>query len=217
MSLIKTAHFAHFHGKLAELKIFHAKCRLFYLILIFWITQNISKTKKNQNFVFQKNNFPKKVVPAVTDICTGGQQCKYELLGSGVNISYYLHGVNFFCYCSKKYEGMQISLSNFAHTYICTSWHYEVAVNLHPAICFIYRVNPVLNPDILTQVYNKLLHRWSAGWSFEYRTLWSSHVRWRGISKPETQSWLLSQIQEQQLWLPGISHNNWIIYSKISI
>ena len=29
-----------------------------------------------------------------------------------VNISYYLHGGAHFCYCSKKYEGMQISLSN---------------------------------------------------------------------------------------------------------
>ena len=56
------------------------------------------------------------ITPAITDIC--GQQCKYQLLGSGVNISYYLHGGDFFCYCSKKYEGMQISLSNFAHTYI---------------------------------------------------------------------------------------------------
>ena len=31
----KNALFANFHGKLAKLKIFHAKCRLFYLILIF--------------------------------------------------------------------------------------------------------------------------------------------------------------------------------------
>ena len=42
------------------------------------------------------------ITPAITDICTGGQQCKYQLLGSGVNISYYLHGGDFFCYCSKK-------------------------------------------------------------------------------------------------------------------
>ena len=57
----------------------------------------ISKTKKNEN-----NYLSKKVVPAITDICTGGQQCKYQLLSSGVNISYYLHGGDFFCYCSKK-------------------------------------------------------------------------------------------------------------------
>ena len=42
------------------------------------------------------------ITPAITDICTGGQQCKYQLLGSGVNISYYLHGGDFFCYCSNK-------------------------------------------------------------------------------------------------------------------
>ena len=29
-------------------------------------------------------------------------------------------------------------------------------LNLQPAICFIYRVHPVLHPDILTQVYNKI-------------------------------------------------------------
>ena len=64
------------------------------------------KIYKKQNKIskkyFQKNNFQKKVVPAITDICTGGQQCKYQLLSSGVNISYYLHGGDFFCYCSKK-------------------------------------------------------------------------------------------------------------------
>ena len=27
-------------------------------------------------------------------------------------------------------------------------------LNLQPEICFIYRVNPVLHPDILTHVYN---------------------------------------------------------------
>ena len=43
--------------------------------------------RKNALFA-QKNNFQKKVVPEITDICTGGQQCKYQLLGSGVNISY---------------------------------------------------------------------------------------------------------------------------------
>ena len=59
------------------------------------------KQKINKNKYFQKNNFQKKVVPAITDICTGGQQCKYQLLGSGVNISYYLHWGAFFGYCSK--------------------------------------------------------------------------------------------------------------------
>ena len=41
----------------------------------------------------------------------------------------------------------------FAHT----SWHYEVTVKFATKICFIYRVNPVLYPDmiVLTQVYNK--------------------------------------------------------------
>ena len=57
-----------------------------YLLFFCINKKNISKTKKNQ----------KKVVPAITDICTGGQQCKYQLLGSGVNISYYLHGGDFF-------------------------------------------------------------------------------------------------------------------------
>ena len=56
--------------------------------------------------------------PAITDICTGGQQCKYQLLSSGVNISYYLHGGELFGYCSKK--------SQILHTH--TSWHYEVTV-----------------------------------------------------------------------------------------
>ena len=63
------------------------------------IYQKQNKIKKKY---FPKNNFQKKVVPAITDICTGGQQCKYQLLGSGVNISYYLHGGDFFSYCSKK-------------------------------------------------------------------------------------------------------------------
>ena len=91
----KNSLFAHFHGKLAKLKIFHAKCRLFYLILIFLITKKYIKNQK-------KLKFKKKVVLAITDICTGGQQCKYQLLGSGVNISYYLHGGKFCYYCSKK-------------------------------------------------------------------------------------------------------------------
>ena len=34
----------------------------------------------------------------------------------------YLHWGEFFGYCSKKYEGMQISLSNLAHTYILVLW-----------------------------------------------------------------------------------------------
>ena len=46
------------------------------------------KQNKNKNKYFQKIIF-KKVVPAITDICTGGQQCKYQLLGSSVNISYW--------------------------------------------------------------------------------------------------------------------------------
>ena len=49
------------------------------------------------------------ITPAITAICTGGQQCKCQLLGSGVNISYYLYGCIFFIVL-KKYEGMQISL-----------------------------------------------------------------------------------------------------------
>ena len=80
------------------------------------------KENKNKKIYFQTNNFQKKVVPAITDICTGGQQCKYHLLGSGVNISYYRHGGDFFVIVLKKYEGMQISLSNFAHTYILALW-----------------------------------------------------------------------------------------------
>ena len=84
------------------------------------------KQKKIKKKYFQKNNFPKKVVPAITDICTGGQQCKYELLGSGVNISYYLHGGELFCYCSKKnMKGCRYH-SQVSHTH--TSWHYEVTV-----------------------------------------------------------------------------------------
>ena len=43
--------FAQFHGKLAKLKIFQAKCRLFYLILFFLLTKkyikNKNKIKKN--------------------------------------------------------------------------------------------------------------------------------------------------------------------------
>ena len=82
----KNALFANFHGKLAKLKIFHAKCRLF--VFNFNFLNNIN--------IYQKQKiFSKKLVPAITDICTGGQQCKYQLLDSGVNISYYLHGGEF--------------------------------------------------------------------------------------------------------------------------
>ena len=47
------------------------------------------KQQQNLKKYLKKNNFQKNVVPAITDIFTGGQQCKYQLLGSGVNISYY--------------------------------------------------------------------------------------------------------------------------------
>ena len=117
----KNALFAHFPGKLVKLKIFHAQFCTHIHILFFLITTKYIKKKKY--IYFQTNNFPKKVVTAITDICTGGQQCKYQLLGSGVNISYYLHwGDFFFVIVLTKYEGMHIeenlSLSNFAHTYI---------------------------------------------------------------------------------------------------
>ena len=80
----KNALFAHFHGKLAKLKISHAKCRLF--LFYFNFLNNNKKIYKKQTKI---NHFQKKLVPAITDICTGGQQCKYQLLGSGVNISYW--------------------------------------------------------------------------------------------------------------------------------
>ena len=95
----KNALIAHFHGKVAKLKIFHAKCRLLIFLIIKKYIKNKKKLKTKK---FPKHNFQKKVVPAITDICTGGQQCKYQLLGSGVNISYYLHGGDIFSYCSKK-------------------------------------------------------------------------------------------------------------------
>ena len=66
----------------------------------FRITKKYIKNKNNLKKIFSKKKVH--VVPAITDICTGGQQCKYQLLGSGVNISYYLHGGDFFCYCSTK-------------------------------------------------------------------------------------------------------------------
>ena len=84
----KNALFAHFHGKLAKLKMNNNKY--------------IKNKQKIQKKILKKKIFNKKVVPAITDICTGGQLCKYQLLGSGVNISYYLHGGELFCYCSKK-------------------------------------------------------------------------------------------------------------------
>ena len=78
----KNALFAHFHGKLAKLKIFHTKCRLFLFNFNFLNNKKIYQNKKNQKIFFSKKIFSKKVVPAITDICTGGQQCKYQLLSS---------------------------------------------------------------------------------------------------------------------------------------
>ena len=80
-------------------------------------TKNISREMSpflfNFNFlnnkkIYQKQTknqkkIKKKVVPAITDICTGGQQCKYQLLSSRGE---------FFVIVLKKYEGMQISFSN---------------------------------------------------------------------------------------------------------
>ena len=62
-----------------------------------WQTKNISGEMSpflfNFNFlnnkkiyqkqkIIQKIYLKKKVVPAITDTCTGGQQCKYQLLSS---------------------------------------------------------------------------------------------------------------------------------------
>ena len=44
--------------------------------------------------------------------------------------------------------------SQILHTH--TSWHYEVTVKFATRNMLIYRVNPVLHPDILTQVYNNM-------------------------------------------------------------
>ena len=113
----KNALFAHFHGKLAKLKIFHAKCHLLFNFN-FLNTKNISKKFKKKFKKIIKNN---KVVTAITDICTGGQQCKYLLLGSGVNtcISYYLHGGDFCCYCSKKiWRNADITLKFCTHIHL---------------------------------------------------------------------------------------------------
>ena len=75
--------------------------------------------------IFQKIIFKKKVVPAITHICTGGQQCKYQLLGSGGNISYYLQGVIFWLLFFKNMKECRYHYQ-ILHTH--TSWHYEVTV-----------------------------------------------------------------------------------------
>ena len=63
-----------------------------------WQTKNIAREMSpflfNFNFlnnkkIDKKKYFQKKVVPAITDICTGGQQCKNQLLGCGVDINYW--------------------------------------------------------------------------------------------------------------------------------
>ena len=87
--------------------------------LLFNFNFNLKK-KKFQNIIFKK-----KVVPAITDICTGGQRCKYQLLGSGVNISYYLHGVISFVIVLKNMKECRYH-SQILHTH--TSWHFEVRV-----------------------------------------------------------------------------------------
>ena len=87
-----------FSWQIGKTKIISREMSPFYLILLFLITTKISKTKNPP----PPNSNKKKVVPAITDICKGGQQCKYQLLGSGVNISYYLHGVNYFVIVPKK-------------------------------------------------------------------------------------------------------------------
>ena len=114
--------FAHFHGKLAKLKIFHAKCRNFLLNLIIL---NNKKNIKNKNLPKIFPNLKKKVVPAITDICTGGQQCKFQLLGSGVISVIIFTGVIFFVIVLTKYEGCRYH-SKILHTH--TSWHCEVTV-----------------------------------------------------------------------------------------
>ena len=68
----------------------------FFNFIFFNNKKTYQKQTKIQKNIFKKIIFKKKVVPAITDICMGGQQCKYQLLGSGVNISYYLHGGAFF-------------------------------------------------------------------------------------------------------------------------
>ena len=39
----------------------------------------------------------------------------------------------------------------------------KLQLNLQPEIFFIYRVNPVLHPDILTQVYNNFIYDTNTG------------------------------------------------------
>ena len=73
-----------------------------FLFNYFFNNKKIYQKLKFFKNIFSKKNSKKSSSGVITDICTGGQQCKYQLLGSGVNISYYLHGGECFCYCSKK-------------------------------------------------------------------------------------------------------------------
>ena len=78
------------------------------------IYQKQKQFKKN---IFKNIIFKKKVVPAITDICTGGQQCKYQLLSSRGWICLLLFLKNM---KACRYH------SQILHTH--TSWHYEVTV-----------------------------------------------------------------------------------------
>ena len=118
----KNALFAHFYGKLAKLKIFQAKYRLFHLILILLNNKKIYQKNKKYIYIFNKI-YKKKVVRQ--------NKLIFARVGSSVNISYWaavsisviiFTGVNGFVIVLKKYEGMQMSLSNFAHTYILALW-----------------------------------------------------------------------------------------------
>ena len=60
MIRLKNALFAHFHGKLAKLKIFHAKFRLFLFNLIFWNNKNIYKKINKLKKIFSKKIMFKK-------------------------------------------------------------------------------------------------------------------------------------------------------------
>ena len=51
----KNALFAHFHGKLAKLKICHAKCRLFHLMAF-----NLKKKLNNKKKYQKQTKIPKK-------------------------------------------------------------------------------------------------------------------------------------------------------------
>ena len=73
----KNALFAHFHGKLTKLKNMSRKMSRFLFNFNFLNNKKKYKKKKKN----QKNYFQKKVVPAITDICTGGQQCKISIIG----------------------------------------------------------------------------------------------------------------------------------------